>query len=518
MNTRRQRSMSDGVQHVLGYLKLMHFENPNFYYAIRGDPSASNVFWIDAASRSNYTYFGDTIVFDTSYCSSDYKVPFATFTGLNHHGQPILFGCAVMLDQSEASYIWLFQTWLHAISGKSPISITIEPARFVQTAVSQVLPNTRLRYCKWSVFKEVQTRLAHLYESQPNIDAEFGKCVESESIEEFESRWGMLLEQYYLMDDEWMRSVYDARRMWVPVYMRDTFFGDHCGEGNKGRNIYFDGFITAETTLQVLIEDYKKAVGIWHEKELRADHDTSNTIPLLKTPSPMEKQAGSVYTKKIFMKFQEELFQTLANTATELEESGGVTLFRVAKFGEDHRDRIVTYNPIEAKATCGCQKFEFSEYLLKRWTRNAKSGGSLDKHAAEEPTNSPESVTIRCDNLQQDVVKVGEEDAKYIQVYNVAMNALEEAAKKVAAVKNQGVAQGGSLANGENPLASCQPAMTLPMGDSKLENPSIQTTINGEKNHELLENIQKLVMNLNEKFDNCDRKCVHGHRLQIIIS
>ncbi|KNA22826.1 hypothetical protein SOVF_030350 [Spinacia oleracea] len=479
MNTGRQRSMSGGCQHVLGYLKRMHFENPNFYYAIRGDHdrSTSNIFWIDAASRINYNYFGDTIVFDTSYCSSDYKVPFATFTGLNHHGQPVRFGCAVMLDESEAAYIWLFQTWLHAVSGKSPVSITTEPARFVQMAVSQVLPNTRLRYCKWSMFKETQTHLGHVYESHPTFEAEFRKCVdESETIEEFESRWGTLLEQYYLMDDEWMQSVYDARRMWVPVYMRDTFFGEHCVEGNEGRNIYFDGFITADTTLQVLIQDYEKAVGCWHEKELRAEDDTSNTMPLLKTPSPMEKQAANVYTRKIFMKFQEELVETLVNPATELEESGGVTMFRVAKFGEDHRDRIVTYNSLETKASCSCQMFEFSgvicrhilavfraknvltlpsEYLLKRWTRNAKSGGSLDEHAMEEPTNSRESLTIRYDNLRQDAVKFVEEGAKSIQVYNVAMNALEEAAKKVAAVKNQGVAQGGSLANDDNPVASC---------------------------------------------------------------
>ncbi|XP_021753293.1 protein FAR1-RELATED SEQUENCE 9-like isoform X2 [Chenopodium quinoa] len=484
MNMSRQRALGGGSQLVLDYLKQKHTENPNFYYAIQGDhdPLTANIFWIDATSRINYTYFGDTVVFDTSYCSDGYKVPFATFTGLNHHGQPTLFGCALMLDESEAAYIWLFQTWLHAMSGRTPVSITTEPARFVQMAVSQVLPNTRLRYCKWNMFRETQTHLGHVYQSHHTFEVEFRKCVdESETIGEFESRWGTLLEQYYLMDDEWMQSVYDARRMWVPVYMRDTFFGELYSDENEGRNIYFDGFITSDTTLQGLIKDYEKAVGSWHEKELQADDDTSNTMPMLKTPSPMEKQAANVYTRKIFIKFQEELVETLANTATELEESGGVTMLRVAKFGEDHRAHIVTYNSLETNASCSCQMFEFSgvicrhilavfraknvltlpsDYLLKRWTRNAKSGGSLDEHAVSELTNSRVSLTIRYDNLRQEAIKFVEEGAKSIQVYNVAMSALEEAAKKVASVKKQGhgVSQGRSLANGDSLVASVQPA------------------------------------------------------------
>lgn len=480
MNTGRQRFLSGGGQHVLDYLKRMQSENPNFYYAIQGDhdPLTANIFWIDAASRINYTYFGDAIIFDTSYRSNGYKVPFVTFTGLNHHGQPVLFGCALLFDESEAAYIWLFQTWLHAMSGKSPVSITTEPVSYVQMAVSHVLPNTRLRYCKWSMFRETQTHLGHVYQSHPTFEAEFKKCVnESETIEEFESRWGTLLGQYYLMNDEWMQSVYDARRHWVPVYMKDTFFGELCGEGNEGRITYFDGYITSDTTLQALIKEYEKAIGCWHEKEIQADDDTSNTMPMLKTPSPMEKQAANVYTRKIFMKFQEQLVETLANPATELEESGGVTTFRVAKFGEDHRAHIVTFNSLETAANCSCQMFEFSgvicrhilavfraknvltlpsEYLLKRWTRTAKSGASLDELAMEESTDSRESLTIRYDKLRQEAIKFVEEGAKSIHVYNVAINALQEAAKKVAAAKNQGlgVLQGGSVPNGDNQLAA----------------------------------------------------------------
>ncbi|CAN6554417.1 unnamed protein product [Malus baccata var. baccata] len=474
----RQRTLGGGVQHVLDYLKRMQADNPAFIYAVQSDSDHSNgnIFWVDATARMNYTYFGDAVIFDTSYRINRYRVPFASFSGFNHHGQPVLFGCALIINESESSFVWLFQTWLHAMAGRFPVSITTDPDRHMQVAVAQILPETRHRFCKWAIFKQTQEKLDQLYHSHPTFETEFKKCVnESETIDEFESRWQSLLGRYYIMDNEWLQSMYNARQQWVPVYMKDTFFGEFAvSEGSERLALFFDGYVNASTTMQVLIKQYEKALVSWHEMELKADYDTTNTMPVLKTPSPMEKQAANLYTRRIFKKFQEELVETMANPATKIDDSGTVATYRVAKFGEDHKAHAVSFNSIEMKASCSCQMFEYSgiicrhilavfraknvltlppQYVLKRWTRNAKSaaGGSmLDERASESPSNSRESVTVRYNNLRQEAIKYVEEGARSIHIYNVAMNALQEAAKKVAATKNKGsgATQGSSLANG----------------------------------------------------------------------
>ncbi|KAL5789043.1 hypothetical protein ACOSP7_005992 [Xanthoceras sorbifolium] len=68
----------------------------------------------------------------------------------------------------------------------------------------------------------------------------------------------------------------------------------------------------------MLIKQYEKAVASWQEKELKADDDTTNTTPVLQITSAMEKQAANLYTRRIFMKFQEELVEILANRASKL--------------------------------------------------------------------------------------------------------------------------------------------------------------------------------------------------------
>lgn len=248
----RQRNLGPGFQYLLDYLKRMQAENPSFFYAIEGDNEHSgNVFWADASCRSNYSYFGDTVRVDTSYRANCSRIPFVTLTGINHHAQPVLFGCALVLNESENTFVWLLQTWLQAMSARRTISITSEPDRLIQMAVAQVLPEARNRFCRWSIFRQTQEKLANICQANPAFDFEFKKCVnEADKVEEFESCWEALLGRYYLMDNEWLQYLYNICNHWVPVYMRDVFFGELSAvDCNDALGLFFDGFLSSSPTV-----------------------------------------------------------------------------------------------------------------------------------------------------------------------------------------------------------------------------------------------------------------------------
>ncbi|KAK7252607.1 hypothetical protein RIF29_36681 [Crotalaria pallida] len=464
MRSSRQRTLGGDTQILLDYLNSKQEENPSFFFAVQCDEDncTSNVLWVDPKARTNYTYFGDTVTFDTTYRSNRYRLPFAPFTGVNHHGQPVLFGCAFLINESETSFIWLFKTWLEAMSGRSPVSITTDHDRVIRSAIDHVFPDARHRFCKWHIFKECQEKLSHVLFEHPYFEADLHNCVNlTESVEEFESCWSSLIDCYHLREHEWLQAIYGDRRQWVPVYLRDTFFAEmSITQRSDSINSYFDGYINASTTLQLFVKQYEKALESRYEKEVKADYDSINTAPVLKTPSPMEKQAAGVYTRRLFIKFQEELVETLTFLANKVDEEEMITTYRVAKYGEIHRANVVKYNFFEAKATCSCQMFEFcglvcrhiltvfrvtnlltlpSHYILKRWTRNAKSGVMLDDHTTDLLNGALDSLTIRYNNLRHEALKFVDKGVSSLKVYDVAMSALQEAAKKVAhATKNGG--------------------------------------------------------------------------------
>ncbi|XP_021714089.1 protein FAR1-RELATED SEQUENCE 5-like [Chenopodium quinoa] len=472
MRNNKQRSIEGDFQLLIEYLNQMKLENSGFYFAVQGDGdhnSSGNVFWADSRGRMNYSYFGDTVTFDTTFRSNRYRLPFAPFTGINHHGHPVLFGCAFLINESESSLVWLFNTWLDAMSGKHPLSITTDYDATIKSAIMQVFPGTRHRFCKWHIFKKCQEKLSHVLLELPGFESDFHKCVNlPESVDEFESCWLSVLDRYDLRDNEWLQLIYSARRQWVPVYLRDAFFAEmSVTQRSDSMNSYFDGYVNASTNLSQFFKLYEKALESRNEKEVRADFETISTPPALKTPSPMEKQVSGLYTRKVFMRFQEELVGTLTYMATKTDDDGQVITYQVAKYGEDHKVFCVRFNVLEMRATCSCQMFEFSgllcrhalavfrvtniltlpsHYILKRWTRNAKSSVMLDNPHGSTVTSYLESHTVRYNSLRHEAFKFVDEAASTSETYDVAMAALEEAAEKVSqALKS---VRKSSMANG----------------------------------------------------------------------
>ncbi|KAI5433540.1 protein FAR1-RELATED SEQUENCE 3 [Lathyrus oleraceus] len=452
----QKKTLGRDAQSLLEYFKKVQAENPGFFYAIQLDEDnrVSNVFWADARSRTAYSHFGDAVTLDTTHRANQYNVPYAPFTGINHHGQMILFGCALIFDDSEASFGWLFKTFLAAMNDRHPLSITTDQDRSIQTAVSQVFRQARHCINKRYVLREGHEKLGHLCRMHPHFHYELYNCINmTETIEEFEFSWNSIMDKYGLRGHDWLQSLYSARDQWVPAYFRDSFFAVLSpNQGFDGS--FFDGFVNQHTTLPMFFRQYELALERWFEKELESDFETISATPVLKTPSPMENQVAKLYTRKIFLKFQEELVETFAYTANRIEEDGANSIFRVAKFEDVQKSYTVTLNHSELRANCSCQMFEYSgilcrhiltvftvsnvftipsHYILKRWTRDAKSSVVLDECGGE--SHAHESLTSRYTNLCREAIQYAEEGAVAIETYDAAMSALREGGKKIAVLK-----------------------------------------------------------------------------------
>jgi zinc finger SWIM domain-containing protein 3 len=57
----------------------------------------------------DYACFGDAISFDTTFETNKFKMPFAPILGTNHHKQIIIFGAALLFDET----IYLFGSSKH---------------------------------------------------------------------------------------------------------------------------------------------------------------------------------------------------------------------------------------------------------------------------------------------------------------------------------------------------------------------------------------------------------------------
>ncbi|KAH7681334.1 FHY3/FAR1 family protein [Dioscorea alata] len=447
------------AQSLLEYFKKMQADNPAFFYSVQVDRNncVANLFWADARARMAYSYFGDAVVFDMTCKKNKRVVPLAAFTGVNHHRQLIVFGSAFMTDESEASFTWLFETWLALMSGRRPVSFVTAHNEAMAAASFKVFPTVRHRFCKRDIFHKCKEKLVSVYSANPSFKGEFKKCVnESESIEEFESGWKLLVGKHNLDLNGWLRTLYAIREKWAPVYFRNIFFAEISAPPKiETMHKFFLRHSITTTTLRDLVTQFDKAMAGQYEGEVQADIAGSHTRPVLKTPSPLEKQASDIYTRAIFDLFQEELVESSGFLMEKIED-GVINKFRVASIQDSSRIYLVTYNSSDKKIFCSCCMFEYSgilcrhifrvslavglailpeDYILRRWTKNAKSNILSYEHCAMVQSNCRKALSWRCNDLCRDAIRFAEEGATSAAIYKVAKGALQKAFSEVFAAK-----------------------------------------------------------------------------------
>ncbi|XP_035549319.1 protein FAR-RED IMPAIRED RESPONSE 1-like isoform X2 [Juglans regia] len=108
--TRHLQLGEGGAKALCEYFERMQHENDGFYVMmdLDDDSRLRNVFWADARSRVAYEYFGDVVMFDTTYLTNSYNMPLALILGVNHHGQLIFLGVGLISIEDTNTFVWLF--------------------------------------------------------------------------------------------------------------------------------------------------------------------------------------------------------------------------------------------------------------------------------------------------------------------------------------------------------------------------------------------------------------------------
>ena len=123
LQRRRQRELAFGqAGSMLKYFHDKIIENPSLQYALELDyeEHITNIFSADAKMILDYANFGDVVTFDTTFGTNKEYRPFGVFLGLNQFRETTIFGAALLFDKIEASFTWLFETFLAAHNGKQP--------------------------------------------------------------------------------------------------------------------------------------------------------------------------------------------------------------------------------------------------------------------------------------------------------------------------------------------------------------------------------------------------------------
>ncbi|KAL6209159.1 hypothetical protein ACLB2K_020102 [Fragaria x ananassa] len=370
---------------------------------------------------------------------------FAPITGVNHHGQTIVFGCGLLSDEKTESFIWLLEQWLKAMPSGPPKVIITDQDQAIAKAIAQVLPHTLHRFCIWHIMFKFRDKLGPVI-AQGYYGLFKNSVYNSKTREEFEASWKNAVQQSKQENHVWLTTMYELRSRWIPAFCNHIFHaGMQSSQRVESNHSFFKTFVTLNNSLLDFATRIKRGLGQQRHEELIRDHIDSNEIPKTKTYYPIEKQMREVYTKEIFLRFQDQVVKSTAylkcETLKEDEHECVYTVLRAADDEQSWKVRQIIHDKVSGFAKCSCGGVEVegiacrhiifflrsinivhlpNEYILDRWTKNAKVGRVWDNDGIEVRDVGDKSLMMRYIQLSQlsqvvlDEASLSEESTKYL--------------------------------------------------------------------------------------------------------
>jgi MULE transposase domain/FAR1 DNA-binding domain len=355
---RKLNFSKDDLDALMDYFDKMQDQNPFFFYSLDLNElgQVRSALWVDARSRSAYLYFGDVVTFEVHKFADQYDdVYFVSFIGTNHHAQSVLLGCGLVSGTTINAYQWIFKTWMRCMDGKPPVALITAYSKEIQSSVKSVFPDVKHRFCLWHVLKDLPDKIG-VSENNETINFRLTNLVyDSLTIPDFEKGWDGVVQQYNLQSNEWLTALYDVRKQWAPVYVKE-FFWAGVSAIDRGETVssFFDGWIRPETTIKTFLEQYENSSKLNAEKEAYEDFRCLQMHPQLISGLPFEEQIAKVYTLEVFNKFQVEVKQLFQMSGVLVDRTSSVVSYMVTEI-ENGRSYRVAYDSVEEDIWCLCR-------------------------------------------------------------------------------------------------------------------------------------------------------------------
>ncbi|XP_020573595.1 protein FAR1-RELATED SEQUENCE 5-like [Phalaenopsis equestris] len=408
---------------VMQYVQEKQAEDPSFYYALKLDQNEkfSSIFWSDGKSMFDFECFGDVVCLDTTYRSREYGRPLAPFVGVNNHKQIIVFGIALLYNESKETFEWLFKTFKTAMSEKQPNVVLTDRCEAMSNAIAVAWPGTNHRICVWHMYNNALKHLNFVFQGSTTFAKDFSRCMyDVEDEDDFVSEWTSLVEKYDLGGNLWLTKLYEEREKWSVAYGRHMFYADiKSSLLRESISAKLKDHLHLDCKLLDFFERYENELNERRNVELQADFRAFHSYGKM-LASKMLRQASNAYTPAVFKVFQMEFELSMDLLVFNCDHVHATYIYKV-KAENCSKEYIVRFNTADNSIICSCRKFDFMgiqckhvlkvldiinikelppQYILKRWTKDAKTLNFKSLPEIEAGNENKSELGKRCSSLR----------------------------------------------------------------------------------------------------------------------
>ncbi|XP_062166347.1 protein FAR1-RELATED SEQUENCE 5-like [Alnus glutinosa] len=234
------------------------------------------------------------VSFDATYRTNKEYRPLAMFVGFNHHREVVIFGAALLYDETIESFQWLFETFFEVMLGKKPNTIFTDQDPAMAKAISLVMPDTYHQLCTWHLMQNALKHVGHLLRGENGFRSDLNACFKVwEEEEEFLSAWNDILHKHNVYDNSWLQRLFEVKDKWAKAYVKMSFSaGITSTQLSESLNADLNDYLQSDYDIVKFFTHFERLLNDKHYKELLAEYNLRQKLPKIKMKSPMLIQAA----------------------------------------------------------------------------------------------------------------------------------------------------------------------------------------------------------------------------------
>ncbi|KAH7850924.1 hypothetical protein Vadar_004665 [Vaccinium darrowii] len=169
---------------------------------------------------------------------------------------------------------------------------------------------------------------------------------------EFDKEWAEVGKNYDIEKHSWVIETYRKRQMWPNRISAGNFL-------LESMNAYFNRFLKRGLRLYEFVAHFDRGVNLLRLKDVEAKVVNDNSFPVMETTlMSLERRGAEVFSRAIFVKFQEEIVVESCLFLLEKQETEDHYMYKVGKYGAPKKVWTVEYKPCNGIMKCSCLKVE----------------------------------------------------------------------------------------------------------------------------------------------------------------
>ena len=318
----------------------------------------TKLLFVTNAMRNNYEKFSDILLVDATYNTNIYHIPLLIFSGIANDGRNIVFGMALINDETFETYEWALRVFFEFHNEKLPRVIVTDSDPSLLKAIKPYESEVCHFLCQWHIAKNLTRNFKYLKKVKEDLFDRIlalPKIYDKDKAEKAFADLRIIFEEnQFQKSKNYLKALEETKEKWCDAF-RPLLF--HAGVTTTSRaelmNSLVKRYVDRRSEVSSVIEFLEELENLVPSDETAKPREGTKTYHSEIMMQKLKSKLGQLLYSKHYNEYA--MYDAYMISNPNLEENMDTTKqYVVYRYGDgpEKVKRLVTWSEEKVECTC----------------------------------------------------------------------------------------------------------------------------------------------------------------------